>query len=351
MEFVELSAEEFAKLNFRCNNFLQSVEMYRRYADLGREKYLVGVKNSEDNGVVAAGLIVGRAWRFGKRTYRVPGGWLLDYTAKDHFEVLQFLTQKAKEFCKKRGGIALEISPNVVSRSRDRKNNVIAGQDNRKIRQGLEQLGYKYLGEFEQVKWEYVLELEGQEKEELFADFRTDHRQRIRRANRENVKLRELGEDELQILKDIVAESGERHGFQEPDLDYFVSMKKAFGDKIKFMVAEAEIDGKTTPLTAAMFVNDGHEIVYLYSGSVRQYQKLGGAHLLQWHMIQEALDSGCKRYNFYGVKPVEGNGVYNFKQGFRGHVEELLGTFILPIGLLGKIYTSRIKPCEFGNLH
>lgn len=349
MDFVELSEQEFAKLDFRCKSFLQSVEMYRRYQDLKKECYLVGVKRKGE--IVAAGLMVGRAWKFGKRFYRMPAGPLLDYARQDSVEILKYFTEKVRNFCKQKGGMAVEISPNIVSQSRDRKNNVIPGEDNRELKRELEHLGYKYLGEYEQVKWKYVLELDGREKDELFADFRTDHRQRIRRAMRDGVKLRELGDDELEILKQIVAESGERHGFQEPDLEYFQSMKRVFGDKIKFMVAEVEIDDKTVPLVAAMFVNDGRELVYLYSGSVRQYQKYGGAHLLQWQMIQEAMDTGCERYNFYGVKPVEGNGVYNFKQGFRGHVEELLGTFVLPIGFWGKLYVSRLKPREFGDLH
>ena len=188
--------------------------------------------------------------------------------------------------------------------------------------------------------------------------------------------MRELSVDELGVLKDIAAEAGERHGFQDPDLMYYRSMKEAFGDKIKFVVAEmpakgleaqsgvsGRFEGKTlekasgeptgqyVPLAAAMFVNDGHEIVYLYSGSVRKLQKYGGAHLIQWKMIQEAIETGCEKYNFYGVYPVEGNGVYNFKLGFRGQVEELLGTFVLPLGLLGKLYAARLKPRKYGAIH
>ena len=94
-------------------------------------------------------------------------------------------------------------------------------------------------------------------------------------------------------------------------------------------------------------VVDDNELSYLYGGSIRKFQKYGGAHLLQWTMIQEAMKKGYENYNFYGVKPFPDNGVYVFKQGFRGHVEELVGTFALPIGLLGKLYLSRLKPLKF----
>ena len=33
-------------------------------------------------------------------------------------------------------------------------------------------------------------------------------------------------------------------------------------------------------------------------------------------------------------------GVYEFKKGFGGYVEELLGSFILNIGIVGKLYDT-----------
>lgn len=345
MEFVELTEAEVKGLQFGCQSFLQSLEMWRRYQETGREAYFVGVKAGRK--IVAAGLMSARKWHFGKKIFRVPGGWLMDYDQVDYAGVLKFLTEQAREFCKNRGGMALEISPNIIAQPRDAHNNVVEGANHLGVKTELEGLGYKYLGEFEQAKWTFTLNVKGKTPEELFKAFRTDHRQRIRRAERDEVRVRELGVDEIGVLKEIAAEAGARHGFQDPDLEYYRSMKRAFGDKIKFMVAEL----KGTPLAAAMFMLDEKEIIYLYSGSVRQYQKYGGAHLMQWQMIQEAIERGCEKYNFYGVYPVEGNGVYNFKLGFRGQVEELLGTFVLSWGLAGRIYAAHLKPHEYGAIH
>lgn len=385
MEFVELEKGEFEKLDFECGSFLQSGEMYQRYRDLGREAYLVGVRD-EKGVILAAGLILGRDWHFGKKIFRVPGGWLMDYDAGNRKEVLGFLTKKAKEFCRKRKGMMLENSPNIVSQPRDMNNKIIQGRGYREVKQELEGMGYKYLGEYEQAKWLFVLELTGREPEELFASFRTTHRQLIRKAEREGVKVRELGEDELGVLKEIANEAGARHGFQDPELEYYRSMKKAFGGKVQFLVAElpktairgayeaskgsenseshgSKVEGvkatgatlggsneEMVPLAAAMFVKDAREIVYLYSGSLRKLQKYNGSYLIQWQMIQEAMKNGCKRYNFYGTRPVEGDGVYLFKQGFRGHVEELLGTFALPIGVIGKLYVMKLRVREMGEV-
>ena len=378
---MELSKTEVEGLDFECRNFLQSWEMYQRYQALGRESYYVGVKG-EDGEILAAGLMLARPWRLGKKIFRVAGGWLMDYEHKNYSGILEFITLKAKEFCRERGGMMLEISPNIVAQPRDMYGQIVEGKDHLGVKRELERIGYKYLGEYEQAKWVFVKDLGKEKPEEMFAEFRTGHRQWVRKAEREGVRVRELSNGELGILKEIAAEAGERRGFRDPEMEYYQSMKEAFGEKVKFMVTEipegkltgeipeakagknqgnyvpkAEIvtpkkGGKTkyVPLAAAMFVNDGREMVYLYSGALLKWQKYGGAHLLQWAMLNQALETGCKRYNFYGVKPVEGDGVYFFKQGFRGRVEELLGTFVLPIGAIGKLYVSRLKKQEYGEI-
>ena len=351
MKLVELNTREFNAFvkKIECSNFLQSTEMKKRYDAKGFENYLFGVKCGQQ--IVAAALVVTTRQRLGLKIFKCPGGPIMDYDAKDSTKILRFLTKSLKQFLKSKNGLVLEISPNIVSQPRDRKNNIIAGLNHLHIKDELKDEGYKYLGEYEQIKWSYILPLGDKDIEEMFADLRTDHRQRIRRAKRENVRVRELAENELHILKEIAAEAGQYHGFQDPDIDYYKEMRKAFGQKIKFMVSEAYLDNEWTPLNAAMFVDYAGEIVYLYSGSVRKYTKLGGSHYMQWKMIEEALNKGYKRYNFYGVKPVEGNGVYFFKQGFRGHVEELLGTFMLPLNFKGWIYTLKQKYREFGDVH
>ena len=351
MELVELKPKEFEKFaeQMECASFLQSLEMKKRYDAKKIENYLFGLKHNKK--IVAAALVLTTRKKLGLKIFKCPGGPLLDYDANDANKILRQFTKKIKTVLNEKQGLVFEISPNIVSQPRDRKNNIVEGVNHLNIKRELMDEGYKYLGEYEQVKWEYVLPLGEKTMDEMFADLRTDHRQRIRRAKRENVRLRELKNSELSVLKKITAEAGERHGFVEPDIRYYREMKDAFGDKVKFMVSEAYIDNKWIPIAASMFVDHSGEIVYLYSGSVRKLARLGGVHYMQWQMIEEALNKGYKRYNFYGVKPVEGNGVYLFKQGFRGHVEELLGTFMLPLNLKGRVYTLKQKYHEFGDVH
>lgn len=323
MEFTELTLVEFKQAKFSSNNFLQAPEMYQRYQDLGRESYLVGLKNPEGQ-ILAAGLILGRPWHFGRKCFRIAGGWLMDYNADNHLEVLKAITKGAREFCRQKKAIVLTVMPKIVREVTDRQDTVPEeDHQHTELQSEFEQLGYKYLGEFEQLKWHYQLYLKGRQPDELFASFREGHRRQIRKAQKLQIRLREVDTKDAELFKSIVAETGERQKFQ---------------------------DGYV-PTTAAMFLYDDNELSYLYGGSIRKFQKYGGAHLLQWSMIQEAIKKGYDNYNFYGVKPFADNGVYIFKQGFRGHVEELVGTFALPIGLLGKLYVSRLKPLKFRDVN
>lgn len=70
MEFVELTEGEFEGLKLRCGceNFLQSVEMYRRYRGMKREVYLVGVKDDKGK-LLVAGLLMAQLWHFGKKIF------------------------------------------------------------------------------------------------------------------------------------------------------------------------------------------------------------------------------------------------------------------------------------------
>jgi len=362
MNFGELSLAEFKTANFATNNFLQAPEMYQRYQDLGRESYLVGLKDT-DGKILAAGLILGRPWHFGYKCFRIAGGWLMDYNAPNRLEILRELTKGSRQFCKDKRAIVLTVMPKLVREITDRQDNV-PEKDHQytEIQSEFEQLGYKYLGEFEQLKWHYQLYLQDRHPDELFASFREGHRRQIRKAEKLKIRLRELEGKDAELFKSIVAETGERQKFQDPPAEYYSSMKRRFGDHMKLVIAEIPADqlpeedhtsaiDSYVPTTAAMFLYDKNELSYLYGGSIRKFQKYGGAHLLQWTMIQEAMQKGYNSYNFYGVKPFPDNGVYIFKQGFRGHVEELVGTFALPVGLLGKIYVSRLKPLKFRDVN
>jgi peptidoglycan pentaglycine glycine transferase (the second and third glycine) len=108
---------------------------------------------------------------------------------------------------------------------------------------------------------------------------------------------------------------------------------------------------KFIPVAAAMFVFWPNETVYLYSGSSSKYTKYGGPHFLQYKMISDSIKRGVEKYNFYGTNPKKGDGVYEFKRGYHGELQEYIGTYMLPISLIGKIYAKKQKYKDVRDIH
>ncbi|MBQ9007388.1 MAG: aminoacyltransferase [Atopobiaceae bacterium] len=96
-------------------------------------------------------------------------------------------------------------------------------------------------------------------------------------------------------------------------------------------------DGEKIPAAAALFVDHPRERVYLFSGSDPKYAKFYAATAIQHRAMCDCLDKGITRYNFYGINGVfddpadPGRGLLEFKQGFNGYVEEMMGSFTLPV--------------------
>lgn len=242
-------------------------------------------------------------------------------------------------------------------------------------------------------RWMSILDLEGKTKQEVFQAMHTNTRQSIRNAEKMGVKVKELDRRELDILKDLVDLAGEVRHFEAPNLakhegyyDHFKENYKALlayidlreyranveRDKAKQqrILEKAQNDLEKTPdstkkinrkkeaeyaiqgcerklkeidaykneygdvlyLAAASFIITPYEILYLFSGSNKDLNRFAGSFMIQWYMIQQAIDHGCSRYNFYGIsgdfnESAEDYGVFTFKRSFNAVVAELVGDF------------------------
>ena len=134
-------------------------------------------------------------------------------------------------------------------------------------------------------------------------------------------------------------------GFQCPhvnDCSTDRSNSGALQEEVGEILGEEKESWEEVLVAAGMFYTVKPEILHLSGGNRGKYLKLDGQYVLQWEMINKARREGYKRYNFYGIaekiyeKP-EGYGVYEFKRGFGGKVEELLGEYVLPVSWVEKI--------------
>lgn len=101
--------------------------------------------------------------------------------------------------------------------------------------------------------------------------------------------------------------------------------------------------GNTIVMATSFFVTYGDEIFYLFSAAYDKFLSYNPSVALQWHMIQYGIKHQYKRYNFYGISGIFDKsdneyGVYQFKRGFNGYVEELMGTFTKSVSWFYPIY-------------
>ncbi|PJM78559.1 aminoacyltransferase [Bifidobacterium scaligerum] len=116
------------------------------------------------------------------------------------------------------------------------------------------------------------------------------------------------------------------------------SRNLAAADKRLAEVAGLKERGDVVPAAVSLFVSHPHEVIYQYSGSVEEYKPFYAPALIQYEaMLHLCVEQGITRYSFGGISGVfddpndEGRGVLEFKQGFNGYAEELVGKFTLEI--------------------
>lgn len=401
MKFVLLEEKEF--MNFVKtrpeNNFFQTIMMKKHLELDGFKVYLVGVKEQEK--IIAASLISETSHSFmGLKTYEAYKGFILDYHNE---ELVRFMTEEVKKFLKEKKALRLIIDPYIPNVSRDADANIVEGIDNRSVATFLKSLGYKENPDGAQVKWCYCLDINGKSSEELFNEMRSSTRNYINRTiSKYKLNIRTLTKEELPEFKKITSDTCDRREFNDKTLKYYEEMYDTFKNDVTFKICELNCEtyinvleeenksfaekianlsdsssnknkkedmrkklesnkkkiadtkklqkekGNIIPLSAAMFILYGDEIVYLFSGSYAEYMSFCGQYRIQWEIIKYAAEHQYRRYNFYGIQDVfnpEGKdyGVYEFKKGFGGYVEELLGSFELPISSKNGLYAKAKK--------
>lgn len=393
MKFVEIKETEYEKFwkNHPLKTFLSSKEIGILREKNGWNKYFVGLK--ENNKVIAATMLVSHKRRLSKYEFYAPRGFLINFN--DTKIVNLFVKEIKKFIKERNGYILRidpyvinkerDIDGNIVN----------DGIDNTKIIENLKQLGFKKVSEkdMEQVGWMFSLGLEGKTEEEILKEMKPNTRNTIRKAEKFGIEIKELSYDELDKFEDIMIETGARKNFSIRKLDYFQDMYNLFYDKkqIKYYITELNLkkyieklekeklekeekikslsdakynEGQKKGLTneimslekrikesteiikskgkdvitlsGSMFIMIQPEIIYLSSGNYEEYMKFNSQYLIQWEMIKYGIKNNFKKHNFYGI-PANINthpkdyGIYEFKRGFNGYVEELIGEFELPI--------------------
>lgn len=391
MKFVELREEEFQTFldNHPNRTFLQTPEMAKVRSSFGYTPYFVGIK--KDNELLAATMMGSKKTHFGFNEFYAPRGLLVDY---ENEEVLKFFTESLKTFIKAKKGYVLRIDPYYITKEKNIDGVDVENGINHSIGiKNLKNVGFKKCSDsYQQLDLLFALDL-GDSIEELSGRFRPNTRNMIKKASELPVIIREASFEELQTVKDLIDETGERKNFHTRNLNYYELLHQHFSPKneIKFMLGEIDVnecinkrkeiikeleDNKTkikkeskqkehqlkidkekellesleqlkpnkhgkAIVSAGVYILYSDELVYLFSGNKKEYMQFGASYLMQWEMMQYAIKNNFRKYNFYGINSTsKKDGGYLFKRGFTGYVEELIGDYELKIS--GYYYIQKL---------
>ncbi len=391
IEIKPITIEEFAsrQLDFDCMNFQQSAEM--ALCQSARAVYL----DTETVQILKDGQFIGQSiinYRSIFRFFReacILNGPLLDYSAmskeelKDVFYALQkYLRKKCDE---------IRINPPLVHFVLDDKLEV-AETLNENVKSAFDELSFKnYVDRncSESIDQIFVKSLKNYSSfDEISGELSSSFRSSIKKFSESCVKVREMGENELGDYYKIYSDTAERKHFPLQTEEYYVLLKKNFGDKAKIMgafldcreyenylssnismfedkIAELELSKQSKKikgqlndahdrlrsfikrkddyhklgisediilLSSYVLVCYGKEVIIMSGGSEEKYLNFGGSTLINWEMIRYAFENGYERYNFHGTietdQITKAKGNYHFKKNFGGNLQILLGSFI-----------------------
>ena len=259
-------------------------------------------------------------------TRKVPGiGRTLMYGCRgpvcdlDDRETFSQLLDGAKVLAKKYKSYVIKIDPDVPS-------------SNTAFSSMLQSFGFRAKEggkNFEAIQPHYVfrLNVEGKTEEELLANFHQKWRYNIRLAERKGVTVRICGKEMVPAFSDLMLTTGVRDGFVTRKPEYFAAMLDNLGEHARLYMA---FDPNDTPIAGTLAIHYGDKVWYLYGASSNEHRNLMPNYLLQWRMIQWAVETNCRIYDFRGVSGdvSEDNplyGLFRFKQGFGGDFTEFVG--------------------------
>lgn len=166
-----------------------------------------------------------------------------------------------------------------------------------------------------QPSFDAILNIKDTNEEDLIKTFAEKTRYNIRLSKRKGVEVYfSRSEEDLKVFYELYKITCERDKIGCRDYEYFKKMLEAYDENhLRIYIAKHEDD----KLSAAIAINYGPEMFYLYGASSNVKRNLMPNYLMQWEMIKWGLEKKCSIYNFGGIIHLDkNNGLYKFKTGF-----------------------------------
>lgn len=218
-------------------------QSYEQYLLLKKRKpnvKMVGLVEKQE--IVAGAIITWNKVKFGNM-FNIASGPILDYENK---ALIRKFFDGLTWYAKKRNGLFVRISPNIVYQKYDNQGEKI-GKANNKVYQNLIDLGFDHRG-FKQgmstdgePSYQYRKDLSGLTNETLVQSFNKDGKYYLQKTKQFGIQVREItNKDELKTFKAVTEQTAKRRNFQDKDLAYYETVFDIFDKKAHFTLAEID---------------------------------------------------------------------------------------------------------------
>ncbi len=296
-------------------NFMQS-SSWANVKDNWKAEYIT----VEDNNGKTAGtiLVLIKMLPFTNSSFLyAPRGPVCDMHNK---YILNKIFEKIKEVAKKYNAVKIKLDPMIDMDDVTAIDNLI----NIGFTYHPERVGYDTV----QCRENYLLDIKNKTAEEIFNSFKSKCRYNIRLSKIKGAECGFYGEEKLDDFIFLMKQTAQRDGFDIRNKDYFQKILRAFNGKATLCMCYF----KNIPLSGALCIEYGKVMSYVYgcsSDSMRNYMP---NYLMQWTMIECAVNHKLDIYDFCGIpywydKDHKNYGVYKFKQNFNGYIKTYAGEF------------------------
>jgi peptidoglycan pentaglycine glycine transferase (the first glycine) len=212
---------------------------------------------------------------------------------------------------------------------------------------------------FQKFRWDLnfkttmIVDLKPSE-EDLLANMKGKTRYNVRLAAKKGVRIVEDNSPEArERFWGMFEQTADRNGFaiRRPRGYNFAAWQAMYdADRAHLFFATHEGD----PLSAMLVYVFGHKFWYMLGASTNEKRNLMPSYLLQWEVMRWAKQRGITSYDMVAVPSPdsleESNslyGVYKFKVGFGGEVEDFVGCLDLPMKSARAGLWNRIEPVYY----
>lgn len=303
-------------MNNTKNSDFQQSTMWGCVKELWHQE-IITLKNKNSKIIASMSVLVRKIPFFGYLMY-VPRGPVGNIENK---ETLKYFRKEIDELNKKYHAFVIIIEPNIEDK-------------NEQFKKWALDLGFKInnhamnFSDCIQARHNFRLNLENKTKEEVMSNFSSKTRYNIRLAEKKGIIVKKVGLDGLDDFYKLMEITGKRDCFGIRKKAYFKKIMDSFKEHSEIYIAYYN----DLPLAASLTINYAKKMTYLYGASSNEFRNLMPTYLLQWTMIEDAIESGCNLYDFRGVAMDQGEtgGLYRFKKGFGGDFVELIGEIYIP---------------------